>query len=67
MKDLEVESDSIKSDYQRMLSEKNSRLTNALPELIDLPNSVVGKQPSLGTRLDVHVKGGGPVGCSGTG
>jgi hypothetical protein len=56
MQELEMEFDSIKSDYQRMLSEKNSRLTTALPELIDLPNSIVGKRPSLGTRLDLHVK-----------
>jgi predicted nuclease with TOPRIM domain len=56
MKELEVESDSLKSDYQRMLNEKNFRLTSALPELVDLPNSIVGKRPSLGTRLDLHVK-----------
>jgi hypothetical protein len=56
MKELDVESDSIKSDYQRTLNEKNSRLTSALPELVNLPNSIVGKQPSLGMRLDLYVK-----------
>jgi hypothetical protein len=56
MKELEVESDSMKSDYQRMLNEKNSRLTSALSELVNLLNSIVGKRPSLGTRFDLHFK-----------
>jgi hypothetical protein len=56
MKEPEVESDLMKSDYQRMLNEKNSRLTSALPELVDLLNSIVRKRPSLGTKFNLHVK-----------